>query len=400
MATLAKIENDIVTELTENSLQWASDQFPEAWIDVTGIPAIAVGWESDGVGGFFDPNAAFKTANIVAGAIIEILQKPSGWAETQAPAVWVNVSSIENVAVGWVESGGTFVESLPEVPEPEPIIPTYEFAHVEGMEITEIQIETVSWQQMQLPEVWENVSAIAGCGVGWVRDGNTFIAPTIITEDILECALVELGKIVLLGSGTQSWIASQLDFNNDWRDVTGIVGVDIGWIEVGNTFEAPSVIPVDPPTPPEDPAIEIGLVESDIIVNVSFGSPQWVARELAENGDVWEDISAVPGCGIGWLKSGGAFIEPPAGPTQYKTLLTPVEFVDIWEDTEWNLIKGQRVLDTSIGRKIDKYLDAIVLTNSVDITDSKFIALVDRMETAGAIDAARATELKLGIEIG
>jgi len=56
-----------------------------------------------------------------------------------------------------------------------------------------------------------------------------------------------------------------------------------------------------------------------------------------------------------------------AGPTVYRTMLHPAEWVDLWTDAERSWLKTQREANTNAGRRLKDLWDAIITTNAIDV---------------------------------
>jgi hypothetical protein len=97
---------------------------------------------------------------------------------------------------------------------------------------------------------------------------------------------------------------------------------------------------------------------------------------------------------IGQQWNGSTWI---AGPPVFRKLLSGPEWVETWTDDEWGSLKTLRVADSSTGRKLDKLMDAIQMTNSVDLEASRMTQFYDYIVLRGWVTQIRADELQEGI---
>jgi len=132
-----------------------------------------------------------------------------------------------------------------------------------------------------------------------------------------------------------------------------------------------------------------GLIENGICVNI-------VESDTApDTGETW--VEATGGAGIGWQWDGTTWSEPAPPPTVYRKLLTGLEWVETFTADEWHSLKSFSQQDTTPGRRLDQLLDAIKLTNSIDISSPKMQQFYAYLVNQGWITQARADELQTGI---
>tara|TARA_R110000787_G_scaffold44030_5_gene107842 strand:- start:145 stop:561 length:417 start_codon:yes stop_codon:yes gene_type:complete len=87
-----------------------------------------------------------------------------------------------------------------------------------------------------------------------------------------------------------------------------------------------------------------------------------------------------------------------AGPPTIRKQLSGTEWVETWTDNEWGSLKTLRGADSNIGRKLDKLMDAIQITNSVDLEANRVVRFYDFLVLRGWVTQARADELQAGIQ--
>lgn len=102
------------------------------------------------------------------------------------------------------------------------------------------------------------------------------------------------------------------------------------------------------------------LIQDGAVVNVIVATPQ----TIGEFPGTWVELTAG---GLGWLYDGSTFTAPPPAEPVYRKLLTGTEWVLTFTDAEWAWLKTQRALTTAAGKQLDKFMDAIRWTNSIDV---------------------------------
>jgi len=112
----------------------------------------------------------------------------------------------------------------------------------------------------------------------------------------------------------------------------------------------------------------------------------------------WVDITGEAGVGIGWQWNGTTWRAPEPPPTVYRKILSGLEWVETFTADEWRSLKSLSQQDTTPGRRLDQLLDAIKLTNSVDIASPKMQQFYSYLVNQGWITQARADELQTGIQ--
>lgn len=83
---------------------------------------------------------------------------------------------------------------------------------------------------------------------------------------------------------------------------------------------------------------------------------------------------------VGWDYNGGTWVGPqgqpstgelyrpdPSAGVQVTYILPGAVWVDRFTDDEWAWLKAQRVLNTSEGKKLDKLMDAVRWTDSINV---------------------------------
>lgn len=119
-----------------------------------------------------------------------------------------------------------------------------------------------------------------------------------------------------------------------------------------------------------------GLNELGTIVEAIKADAAFIAT--LPNAADWVELPY--GVGVGWTYDGSDFTgpngeSPPTDPStlpQYRYLLTGPEWVSTFTDAEWAWIKEERRVDpsTNASKALDKMMDAIRWTNSVDVSSS------------------------------
>ena len=115
--------------------------------------------------------------------------------------------------------------------------------------------------------------------------------------------------------------------------------------------------------------MNFGHLDPGNIVDEAIVADQQFVDTLPNAAD-WMELPY--GVGIGWEWTGSAWLgtegqSPPIEPVSYRTLLLGPEWVATFTDDEWAWLKTQRVLTTAAGKGLDKMMDAIRWTNSVDV---------------------------------
>lgn len=111
--------------------------------------------------------------------------------------------------------------------------------------------------------------------------------------------------------------------------------------------------------------VEAGIVDRIILADSGF---------IATLPDAAEWYAAPYGIGIGWAYAAGVWTgpngeSPPTPPTEAPNyLLTGTEWVLRFTDAEWRWLKDQRALTTNAGKQLDRFMDAIRWTNSIDVS--------------------------------
>jgi len=81
------------------------------------------------------------------------------------------------------------------------------------------------------------------------------------------------------------------------------------------------------------------------------------------------------GVWIGWTLAGAVWTGPdgeappaePAPVTTYRYLLTGWEWVNLWDETEWDFLQTKRKDGTNAGKQLNRLMDAIRWTDSVNV---------------------------------
>lgn len=108
-----------------------------------------------------------------------------------------------------------------------------------------------------------------------------------------------------------------------------------------------------------------GVVQAAIVANYDF------IQTLPNPGD-WIELPY--GVGVGWSWDGANWTgpsgeSPPVEPTPPENyILDGWQWVSRFTDAEWQFIKSHRSDGTAAGDALDKMLDAIRWTNSVDVS--------------------------------
>jgi len=138
--------------------------------------------------------------------------------------------------------------------------------------------------------------------------------------------------------------------------------------------------------------INIGEEESLDILS----DPEWVASQEG----VWYDTTALdPTPQIGWSHDGSTFTPPQLQEvTNYRTILTGTEWVELFTDQEWKWLKQKRNEATAAGERLDQMMDAIRWTNSIDTATSQMDEFYAWLVTQGIPGGqTRVDELRQGI---
>ena len=140
-----------------------------------------------------------------------------------------------------------------------------------------------------------------------------------------------------------------------------------------------------------------GLVEAGVITQAIVATESFVAKLDG----TWIELPY--GVSKNWNYDGADFTDengdpPPIKPVKYRTLLNGMEWVDTFTDTEWAWLKVQRAADTAAGTKLDRLMDAIRWTDSINLQaaqmDNFYTWLSDQGIPGGQ---TRIDELRQGI---
>ena len=106
----------------------------------------------------------------------------------------------------------------------------------------------------------------------------------------------------------------------------------------------------------------LALIENGVVAGVSIGDQAWADQYG------WMNIDAYPEVSVGWLYDGSTFTAPPPPTPTPDYVLSGPEWVTRFTDDEWAWLKAQRAADTNAGRQLDKFMDAIRWTDSIDVS--------------------------------
>lgn len=107
-----------------------------------------------------------------------------------------------------------------------------------------------------------------------------------------------------------------------------------------------------------------------IVTNVIIADDEFIATLPG----TW---MALPiGVGIDWTfidpdwfdPEGSQYVPPPAPSAKYRYILSGPEWVQRFTDDEWSWMKAKRADGTAGGKQLDKLMDAVRWTNSVDVS--------------------------------
>jgi hypothetical protein len=144
-------------------------------------------------------------------------------------------------------------------------------------------------------------------------------------------------------------------------------------------------------------------ISGTTVLRVTSGTTQEFIDTLPNPAD-W--VECPWGVSAGWNYDGANFTDANGdGPTpepppkiKYRTLLTGPEWVSTFTDAEWQFIKTHRSDGTPAGDNLDRMMDAIRWTNSIDVAspniDEFYTWLLNNGLPGGQ---ARIDELRQGI---
>lgn len=98
------------------------------------------------------------------------------------------------------------------------------------------------------------------------------------------------------------------------------------------------------------------------------------AEYIAGLSGLWVEIPYGVGIGWGYLEglwtgpNGEPLPTPPTPPGDY--ILSGWEWVERFTDDEWAWLKVQRTADTNAGRQLDRLMDAVRWTASIDVSST------------------------------
>lgn len=105
---------------------------------------------------------------------------------------------------------------------------------------------------------------------------------------------------------------------------------------------------------------------------------------------------------MGRVWNGTGYDDPPA---VFRTLLNYQEWTETWTEDEWdtlriairdNIYNGNPIPE-AFRKRLNKWHDAIRVTNSIDVQGAMYDDLLTRFVNAGFITAQRKAELQAGI---
>lgn len=147
----------------------------------------------------------------------------------------------------------------------------------------------------------------------------------------------------------------------------------------------------------ETAALEKLLLSGDVMAlyaEVVSGKVRRVVKaDSAPSRGAWVDTKD-SGAWIGWTYDGTTFSAPPA---EYRKVLTGPEWVETWTPTEWRTLKNARSGASGAAEKLDQFLDAIQITNSLDLESPIAVRFYNWLETNGFITAERKAQLTQGV---
>lgn len=105
---------------------------------------------------------------------------------------------------------------------------------------------------------------------------------------------------------------------------------------------------------------------------------------------------------IGKIWNGTGYDDPPA---VLRTLLDYREWVETWTEDEWDTLRvairdntyNSNPIPDAFRKKLNRWHDAIRVTNSVDVQAPAYGDLLDRFVSVGFITVQRKAELQAGI---
>ena len=103
-------------------------------------------------------------------------------------------------------------------------------------------------------------------------------------------------------------------------------------------------------------------IDTGVVVGVIVADP----ADVVGLPGTWVDVTG-QAVSVGSTYAGGVFT-PPTPATRY--ILSGREWVERFTADEWAWLKSQRVQATTAGKQLDRMLDAILFTNSIDVSSS------------------------------
>lgn len=140
-----------------------------------------------------------------------------------------------------------------------------------------------------------------------------------------------------------------------------------------------------------------GHLTAGVVDRVIVASATYVAQMA--NASEWVELPF--GAGIGWAFDGSTWSRPGGGDlppdpkAQGRTLLTAFEWAMRFTRQEWRQLKNKRVDGTPAGDELDLLLDAIQMTNSVDVASPQMDRFYNALGNAG-LPQSRIDELRQG----
>jgi hypothetical protein len=113
-----------------------------------------------------------------------------------------------------------------------------------------------------------------------------------------------------------------------------------------------------------------GKIENGVVVKSIVARQAYIDRQANPN----EWVRLPPGVGVGCLSRGDEFTDAQGEAVQASSevkagdyVLTGAEWVGRFTDVEWSWLKAQRQMLTPAGKKLDRLMDAIQWTDSINV---------------------------------
>jgi hypothetical protein len=144
--------------------------------------------------------------------------------------------------------------------------------------------------------------------------------------------------------------------------------------------------------------MNVALIKNNIAENIIVVETlQWAQENVLGYDDIFDTQGII--IGVGWEKQGEIWVNPnapPIPPIVYKSILTPLEFLNRFTDEEALTIIALSKTDPTVELWWIKYNKA----QDIDLDDPQTIAGVTSLETAGILSPGRAAEILTKYPVG